>query len=62
MKNSTLKSIMNLATEALPVPNSDSRTINILNVEIDNLSLQELLEKLKNGGVVYTPNVDHFSK
>ena len=53
---------MNLATEAVPVPNSDPRTINILNVEIDNFSLQELLEKLKNGGVVYTPNVDHLIK
>ena len=53
---------MNLATEAVSVPNSDQRTVNILDVEIDNFSLHELLEKLKTGGVVYTPNVDHLIK
>lgn len=36
--------------------------VNILNVAIDNLSSQELLEKLKYGGVVVTPNVDHLIK
>lgn len=36
--------------------------VNILNVPIDNISMYELLEKLKYGGVVYTPNVDHLVK
>ncbi|MBZ8179096.1 WecB/TagA/CpsF family glycosyltransferase [Oscillatoria salina] len=36
--------------------------VNLLNIQIDNLSLNELLEKLKQGGVVYTPNVDHLIK
>lgn len=35
---------------------------NILNVPIDNLSMYELLERLKYGGVVFTPNVDHLVK
>lgn len=34
----------------------------ILNVPIDNISLAELLPKLKAGGVVVTPNVDHIVK
>jgi N-acetylglucosaminyldiphosphoundecaprenol N-acetyl-beta-D-mannosaminyltransferase len=38
------------------------RQINILDVLIDNLSMLEMLEKLKYGGVVYTPNVDHLIK
>lgn len=38
-------------------------TVNILDVEIDNLSRQELLERLDaHGGVVVTPNVDHLMK
>lgn len=36
--------------------------VNILNVPIDNLSTLELLEKLKQGGMVVTPNVDHMMK
>jgi exopolysaccharide biosynthesis WecB/TagA/CpsF family protein len=36
--------------------------VNILNVPIDNLSMYELLDRLKHGGVVYTPNVDHLVK
>ena len=35
--------------------------INILNIEIDNLSKQELLNNLKSG-VIFTPNVDHIIK
>lgn len=35
--------------------------INILNVQVDNVSLNELLERLDRG-VVYTPNVDHLIK
>lgn len=36
--------------------------IMLLNVPIDNLSMEELLPKLKQGGVVVTPNVDHVVK
>ncbi|MCY7390998.1 MAG: WecB/TagA/CpsF family glycosyltransferase [Leptolyngbyaceae cyanobacterium CAN_BIN12] len=35
--------------------------VHILNVSFDNLSLNELLEQLKQG-VVFTPNVDHLMK
>lgn len=37
------------------------KTINILNISIDNLSQRELLEELQSG-VVFTPNVDHLIK
>lgn len=36
--------------------------VKILNVLIDNLSSRELLDQLRNGGVVFTPNVDHLIK
>ena len=37
------------------------RTVNLLNVSIDNLSITELFEKLDcEGGIVFTPNVDHL--
>jgi exopolysaccharide biosynthesis WecB/TagA/CpsF family protein len=35
--------------------------VRIVNVDIDNFSLRELLEKLQSG-VVFTPNVDHLIK
>ncbi|MEO1145677.1 MAG: WecB/TagA/CpsF family glycosyltransferase [Cyanobacteria bacterium J06638_22] len=35
--------------------------VKILNLEIDNYSMQEFLEELKSG-VVFTPNVDHLMK
>jgi len=39
------------------------KTVNVLNVSIDNLSITELFEKLDcEGGVVFTPNVDHLIK
>jgi N-acetylglucosaminyldiphosphoundecaprenol N-acetyl-beta-D-mannosaminyltransferase len=38
------------------------RCLRILNIDFDNLTILELLERLRNGGVVYTPNVDHLSK
>jgi N-acetylglucosaminyldiphosphoundecaprenol N-acetyl-beta-D-mannosaminyltransferase len=38
------------------------RQINLLNVTIHNITMYELLEKLKNGGIVLTPNVDHIMK
>lgn len=38
-------------------------TVNILDVEIDNLSREDLLHRLAtDGGVVVTPNVDHLMK
>jgi N-acetylglucosaminyldiphosphoundecaprenol N-acetyl-beta-D-mannosaminyltransferase len=37
------------------------QVVNILNVEIDNLSMQEFLSQLDRG-VVFTPNVDHLMK
>ncbi|MEM8806281.1 MAG: WecB/TagA/CpsF family glycosyltransferase, partial [Cyanobacteria bacterium P01_G01_bin.38] len=36
--------------------------VNILNVEIDNISQVELLENLRSGGIVFTPNIDHIVK
>lgn len=37
------------------------KRVNILNASIDNISKQELLEKLnEQGGIVVTPNVDHL--
>ena len=38
------------------------KQVNILNVPIDNLTMGDLLEKLRYGGVVFTPNVDHLIK
>ena len=36
--------------------------VNLLNLSIHDVTMAELLEKLKNGGVVFTPNVDHLMK
>lgn len=36
--------------------------VRILNVDIDNLSMEELLHRLGSGGFVVTPNVDHLIK
>jgi N-acetylglucosaminyldiphosphoundecaprenol N-acetyl-beta-D-mannosaminyltransferase len=38
------------------------RIVELLNLGIHNLTMQELLENLRNGGVVFTPNVDHVMK
>lgn len=38
-----------------------SNRVGILNVQLDNLSMRELLEQLESG-VVLTPNVDHLMK
>ncbi len=39
-----------------------SKRVNILNIPIDDIGKHKLLEKLKMGGVVFTPNVDHLVK
>ena len=38
------------------------REVNLLNVTINNITMVELLENLRVGGVVFTPNVDHVMK
>lgn len=38
------------------------KEVNLLNVSIQNITMSQLLEKLQNGGVVFTPNVDHLMK
>ncbi|MEM7555062.1 MAG: WecB/TagA/CpsF family glycosyltransferase [Cyanobacteria bacterium P01_A01_bin.84] len=38
------------------------RRIKLLNVGIHNIKMVELLENLRKGGVVFTPNVDHMMK
>lgn len=38
------------------------KRVRLLNVEIDNLTLKELLESLRSGGFVVTPNVDLLMK
>lgn len=37
-------------------------SVKILNIEINNVSLRELLINIRNGGTVVTPNVDHLVK
>ena len=38
------------------------RQVNLLNLTIHDITLVDLLEKLRRGGVVFTPNVDHVMK
>lgn len=40
----------------------DHSQVNILNIPIDSIGMRELLDELKHGGVVFTPNVDHLMK
>lgn len=42
--------------------NTSMDSVKILNVSIDNLATTALLEKLRHGGIVFTPNVDHLVK
>lgn len=50
-------------SSVLTSPAEKIATVNILDVEIDNLSRHELLNRLAtSGGVVVTPNVDHLMK
>lgn len=39
-----------------------SQHVNVFGTSIDNVSMAELLPKLKFGGVVFTPNVDHIMR
>lgn len=52
---------MNLM-ELLVIPQPEHKEIDILNVSIDNIGFNELLAKLRHGGVVFTPNIDHLVK
>ena len=36
--------------------------VNLLNLNIQNIRMLELIEKLQYGGVVFTPNIDHIMK
>lgn len=36
--------------------------VELLNLSIDNITMPQLLKKLKLGGIVFTPNVDHLIK
>ncbi|MGF1542558.1 MAG: WecB/TagA/CpsF family glycosyltransferase [Pleurocapsa sp.] len=36
--------------------------IKMLNIEIDNISSLELLQNIRTGGILFTPNVDHLMK
>lgn len=39
----------------------EMKTVKVLNVDIQNITRQELLENLK-GGILVTPNLDHLIK
>lgn len=49
-------------TNIITVQQSPQKTVKILNISIDNVSKIEILRKLKHGGIVFTPNVDHIIK
>lgn len=38
------------------------RQVYLLNIDVHNLTMHELLEKLRHGGTVFTPNADHLIK
>lgn len=48
--------------DIMVVRQPEAKTVDILNVSIDNIGLVELLDRLRYGGVVFTPNVDHIIK
>ena len=50
----------NIAKTAETVMNHSR--VNILGIPIDNIGMYELLDELEQGGVVFTPNVDHLVK
>lgn len=57
------RNLKNASDSSTLASKKTAATVNILDVEIDNLSRHELLERLaRDGGVVVTPNVDHLMK
>lgn len=51
------------STSNQSTPNQFTDYVNLLNIKMDNLSMQELLTALaEKGGMVVTPNVDHMMK
>ncbi|TAD75886.1 MAG: glycosyltransferase [Oscillatoriales cyanobacterium] len=42
--------------------NPVQKKVRILNITMDNMSEKELLDRLKHGGWVTTPNVDHYAR
>lgn len=42
--------------------NDSRKRVDILNLAIDNIAQSNLLQNLKRGGIVFTPNVDHLVK
>ena len=52
---------MNLM-ELLVIQQPERKEIDILNVTVDNIGFNELLKQLGQGGVVFTPNIDHLVK
>lgn len=36
------------------------KLVNVLNIAINNITMTELLEKLRHGGIIFTPNVNHI--
>ncbi len=53
---------MNLQNLLRSGDKSNMQKVNLLNLSIHNITMLELLEQLKFGGVVFTPNVDHLMK
>lgn len=56
--------ITKVMVTTLPFVNSSQsmENVNLLHIPVHNLSQEELLARLKHGGVVFTPNLDHLSK
>lgn len=49
-------------TTDIPETAMNYSRVNILNIPIDNIGMYDLLNELRHGGVVFTPNVDHLMK
>ena len=50
------------ATQDIAKTAMNHSRVNIVDIPIDNIGMSELLDELKYGGVVFTPNVDHLVK
>jgi N-acetylglucosaminyldiphosphoundecaprenol N-acetyl-beta-D-mannosaminyltransferase len=53
---------LNRASRSRDLSGKVMRQVHLLNIGIHNLTMIELLEKLRLGGTVFTPNVDHLMK